>query len=99
MCKPGKAALQSRQCGMAADRDSEGTLHRYYNGANGARPKNGVQSRRKYRLLAPEETVGDPAAEGTQVRGYGHGAIRSADVQGRRATDTGHKTRQCAFVA
>ena len=63
---------------MAADRDSKGNLHRHPNGADGARPKNGMQLCHEYSLMALEEPVGDTAAVGTQVRGDSHWATRGA---------------------
>ena len=47
---------------MAADRDSKGNLHRHPNGADGARPKNGMQLCHEYSLMALEEPVGDTGA-------------------------------------
>ena len=85
---PGTVAPPRQQQGTLVDRDIKGTLHSYTNGASGARHKNGMQLRREYGLLAPEELTGDPAAVGTQVRGYGHEATRGTDDQGQRATDT-----------
>ena len=62
--------------GTVADRYSAWTLHGH---PNGARPKNGMQSRREYTLLVPEELAGDPATAGTQVIEDGHGATSWED--------------------
>ena len=59
-----------------------GGLHRHSDGANGTRPKNGMQSLREYGLLAPEEPADDTASAGTQVIGSGHEATRRAEDQG-----------------
>ena len=67
--------------------------------ANGARPKNSMQSRRKYGILAPEEPVGDLATAGPWVRGSGHRATKGAAEQGRMDTETGDKTGQRALLA
>ena len=76
------ALLPIPQLDIAADKDRVGTLHRHSNGADGARPKNSMQLRREYVLLAPEEPLGDPADAGTQVRGAGHRDTRGTDDQG-----------------
>ena len=44
-------------------------MQRHPDGADGARPEHGVLARREYSLLAPEETVGNPAATGPQGSG------------------------------
>ena len=84
MFGPGTAAPPIPQLGTAADKDSMGTLHRHSDGADGARPENGMELRRKYGLLAPEEPAGDPAAAGTQVIGAGQGPQGGWNTRGRR---------------
>ena len=84
---------------MAADRDSKGNLHRHPNGADGARPKNGMQLCHEYSLMALEEPVGDTAAVGTQVRGDSHWATRGANNQGQTETETGDGTGQRTLLA
>ena len=51
--RPGTAALPSTHRGAAADNDSAGSQKRHSDGANGAMPKNGMQLRREYSILAP----------------------------------------------
>ena len=58
--------------GTAVDGDSVGSSHRYIKGADGARPGNGTQRRRKYVLLSLTEPADNPAAVGTQVIRDGH---------------------------
>ena len=85
--------------GTAADRDSKGNLHRHPDGADGARPKNGMQLRCKYGLLAPEDLAGNPDTAGTQVRGDVQEDTRRTEEQGLRPTDTGDGTVQRALLA
>ena len=66
--------------------DSARTLHRYIFGTNSARPKNGTYSRFKYSLLAPMGPEVNAAAEGNQVSGDGHKAIRGFANQACRET-------------
>ena len=82
MCGTVPAAVPIPQRVTAADGDSAGTHNRHPNSADGARPQNGMQSRREYGLLAPEEPTVDPAVAGTQVRQEGHGATRETDDEG-----------------
>ena len=96
---PGTAVLLIPQRVTAADEDSVGTLHRHSDGANGNRPKNGMQWRLKYVLLEPEELEEDLAAAGTQIIGAVHRAKRGVDNQGRTVTKTGDGTRQRALLA
>ena len=96
--RPAKEVPPSPQQCTTVDRDRAGTLHRHSNGAENARPKNGMQLRRKYGLLEPEEPTGDPAAAGTQVRGGGHGATSGVDGQGWGETETGDGTGQRALL-
>ena len=95
---PGTVAPSSPQRGTSADGDRAGTLYRHPNGADGDRPVNGMQLRRRYGLLAladpAGDPAGDPAATGNQVRGDGHGATMGTDDQGRRAMETGDETRK-----
>ena len=55
---PGKAAASSPQQGTAADEDIAGPQKRNSDRTDGARPKNGMQLRREYGLLAPDEPTG-----------------------------------------
>ena len=96
---PGTAALLSPQRGTVADRYRAGPMHRHYDSANGARPENGIQLRRDYSLLTPEELVSDPAVAGTQVRGAGHEATSGTDDLGQTAMETGDETGQHALLA
>ena len=73
---------------MTADRDSVRIPHRHLNGANGTRPKRV----REDIILAPVDPVGNPAAEGTMVRGNGHMATRGTDDHSQRATKKGDMT-------
>ena len=49
----GTAVPPHPQQGTAADGDNVGSTHRHTNGADIARPKNGMHTRREYGLLAP----------------------------------------------
>ena len=80
------------------DNDSAGPQKRQSDGADGARPKNGMHLRRKYGILEPEETAGGPANVGLRVRGAGHKSIRGAADQLWTETDTGDETRQHALL-
>ena len=89
------AAPPIPQQGMAADRDSAGTLHRHSESSNGASPKHAS----KYGLLALAEPAGNPDAARIQVSGDGHGATRGTEGQGQRVTDTGDRTGQSTLLA
>ena len=93
---PGTTSAPIPQWGTAADGDSKGTLHRH---PDGARPENGMQSRRKYGLLASEDPAGDPAAVGTQVRRDGHGTTRGIPDQGQTEMETGDRTGKRTLLA
>ena len=97
--RPGTAAPLIPQRGIAADGDSKGTLHRHPDGANGTRPKNVIQLRRKYSIMAPEDLAGDPAATETQIRGEGYGATRGEEDERSRVTETRGRTGQSALLA
>ena len=51
--RPAKEVPPSPQQCTTVDRDLAGTLHRHSNGAENARPKNGMQLRPKCSLLVP----------------------------------------------
>ena len=70
----GTSAPPHPQWGTAADKDSAGSMHRHTNGADSARPKNGMHTRREYGLLAPTEPAENPAAAGTKVSKDSHEA-------------------------
>ena len=72
--RQGSAAPLSPQQGMAASRGRKVSMHRYINGADGARPKHGALTCCKYGLVAPEEPAGNPAAAELQEHGYRHEA-------------------------
>ena len=91
---PRTAAPLRPQQGMSTDEDSTGTQQQQSDGADGARPKNGMHSRREYDILAPEEPEGGPDNVGAQVRGAGHGATRGAADQEYTETATGDETGQ-----
>ena len=88
----GTAPPPSPQRGTATDNNSAGPQKKHYDGADGARPKNGMQLSREYGILASEKPVGDPATAGPWVRGAGHGATRGTADQGRMKTEVGDKT-------
>ena len=58
MARGMRMVMQLRPSYTAAEEDRMGTLTRQSDSTNGARPKNGMHSRRKYGLLAPEEPEG-----------------------------------------
>ena len=70
---PRTAALPRPRDTAAAD-DNAGNLPQQSDGANGARPKNGMHLRREYGLLATEDPEGGRANTGPWERGDGHGA-------------------------
>ena len=96
MSRLGPAAPPIPQRGTAADKDSAETLHRH---PYGARAKHGALARRKYGLLAPAETAGDPAASETQVSGDGHKATMGTDDENQRERETGDRTGQRTLLA
>ena len=96
---PGTTASTSPQRGTAADDDSAEPQQRHSDSADRAGHENGIQSRRKYGILKLEETAGDPAATGTQVRGAGNGGTRETAYLGGTETDTGDETGQSVIVA
>ena len=91
----------TRGPGAAVDGDTKGSLHRHPDGADSARPQNGMQLRCKYGLLASEEPAVDPATEGTQVIGDIHRATRGTCDQGQTVTVTvtGDRTGRRALLA
>ena len=95
----GTAAPPHPQWGTGEDGDSVGSMHRHTNSADGARPKNGMHTRRKYSLLAPTEPADNPSAAGNKVSGDGHKANRDTAGQTQRATDTGNGTGQRVLLA
>ena len=73
-------------------------MHSHTNGADSARPKNGMHTRRKYGLLVPTEPADDTASAGTQLSGDCHEATRGASKQAHMATETGDRTGQRALL-
>ena len=66
----GTAAPLCPRRGTAADRNKVRPQKGHSDGADSARPKNGMHSRRKYGILSQKEPAGDPATEGPRlVRG------------------------------
>ena len=80
------------------DVDSEGPHPQQSDGANGTRPENGTHSRRKYRLLAPEDPEGGLSNAGPWVREAGHGATMRTVDDRRSETETGDKTGQSRLL-
>ena len=84
VCIPGAAPPPSPQRGMAADDNIAGSQQRNFDGADGARPENGMHLRRKYGILASKDPESDPATAGPRVRGAGQGATRGWQTRNER---------------
>ena len=87
------------QRGTAEVRYSTGSLYRHNAGTDGARPENGMHSRRKYGLLALTGPVVNTAAAGNQVSIDGHKGNMGTVNQARRETQTRDGTRQRTLPA
>ena len=72
---------------------------RQSNGADGARPENGMHPRRKYSLLAPEEPEGGRANAEPWESGDDHRDTRETSEEGRMETPTEDETGQCMLLA
>ena len=95
--KPGPAAPQIPQRGMATGRVSKVSTHRHPNRTKGARPEHGALSRRKYGLLAPYDPEDNPASAEPQELEDGQEAAMSTGVPDVR--ETGDRNGQRTLLA
>ena len=77
---------------MASDDGSAGPLLQKSDGADSARPQNGMHPRRGFDLLASEAREGGRSNAGDTGREAGHGVME--DQEGTEAEEEGDKTLQ-----
>ena len=99
VCGPRTAASPRLHRDTASGDNSAGPQPQQSDVTDGARPKNGMHSRRKYSLLVPEESEGGRANAGPWVRGDGHGATRGTAEEGQTKTATDIETGQRVLLA
>ena len=99
MLRRPRTAVPPRPRDMGTDDNSVGPLPRQSDGADGARPKNGMHSRRKYGLLAPEEMEKGRSNTGPRARGDGHRATIGTAEEGQTEMPMDAKTSHRALLA
>ena len=97
--RPGPAAPQIPQRGMAEGGGSKVSTHRHPDGANSARTEHGALARREYGLLVLEEPADDPAALEPRDRRDDPEATMGTGGPYKKAKEMGYQNGQRALLA